>query len=168
MGRRPLFIGSLLILVGSLFSGKTAADERAATQTFISRPNLANAPEALFMGATVKTNPVLNRLIDELRGLSREHGVPLWRDVAERLARRQRHWSEVNLSRVSRYAKAGETVVVPGVLLGSGELTKPVTIATFRASAGARAKVEKAGGRLLRLQELAASNPKGSGVRILG
>lgn len=120
------------------------------------------------MGATAKTNPVLNRLIDDLRTLSREQGAPIWRDVAERLAARNRHRPEVNLSRVSRYAAEGETVVVPGVLLGSGELTKKLTIGAYRASAGARAKVAKAGGTLLGLRDLAASNPKGSGVRILG
>lgn len=120
------------------------------------------------MGTTVKTNPSLTRLIEELRTLSRETGAPLWRDVAERLARRRQHWSEVNLSRVSRTAKDGETVLVPGVLLGSGALSKPLTIATYRASAGARAKVAKAGGKVVGLRELAASNPKGSGVRIVG
>ena len=120
------------------------------------------------MGATVKTNPTLNRMIEDLRALSREHGAPIWRDVADRLAARRRHWHEVNLSRISRVASDGETVVVPGVLLGSGNLTKTVTIATFRASAGARAKVEQAGGTLVGLLDLAASNPKGSGVRILG
>ncbi len=120
------------------------------------------------MGATVKTNPALVRLIQELRTLAREHQAPIWRDVADRLAGRRRHQHEVNLSRVSRVAKDGETLVVPGVLLGSGDLTKAVTIATYRASAGARAKVEKAGGTLLGLRDLAASNPKGSGVRIVG
>ncbi|HEV8595889.1 MAG TPA: 50S ribosomal protein L18e [Thermoplasmata archaeon] len=120
------------------------------------------------MGTTVKTNPALSRLIDELKAVSRAQGTVFWRDIAERLSRRRQHWSEVNLSRVSRTAKEGETVVVPGVLLGSGELTKPVTIATYRASAGARAKVERAGGKVLGLRDLAASNPKGSGVRIVG
>jgi large subunit ribosomal protein L18e len=120
------------------------------------------------MGTTVKTNPALVRLIGELKTISREQAAPVWRDVAERLERRRRNWSEVNLSRVSRTAQEGETVIVPGVLLGSGELTKPVTIATWRASSGARAKVERAGGKLVGLRELAASNPKGSGVRIVG
>lgn len=120
------------------------------------------------MGTTAKTNPALLALIDELKAASREHGAPIWRDVALRLERRQRHWSEVNLSRVSRTAKKGETVLVPGVLLGSGELTTPLTIAAFRASDGARTKVEKAGGSVIGLMELAAQNPKGSNVRIVG
>jgi len=57
---------------------------------------------------------------------------------------------------------------VPGVLLASGELTVPVTVAAYRASVAARRKVEAAGGRALSLLELAVQNPKGRGVRILG
>jgi large subunit ribosomal protein L18e len=120
------------------------------------------------MGTTVKTNASLVRLIGELKALSREHRAPLWRDVAERLERRNRNWSEVNLSRVNRTVGEGETAVVPGVLLGSGDLSKPMTIATWRASAGAKAKVVRAGGKVVGLLELAASNPKGSNVRIVG
>lgn len=120
------------------------------------------------MGTTVKANASLVRLVADLKGLSREHHAPVWRDVAERLERRNRNRSEVNLSRVNRTVGAGETAIVPGVLLGSGELSKPITIATWRASAGARAKVVRAGGKVVGLLELAASNPKGSNVRIVG
>ncbi|HYM40863.1 MAG TPA: 50S ribosomal protein L18e [Thermoplasmata archaeon] len=120
------------------------------------------------MARTPKTNAQLTRVVQELRELSRENGVPIWRDVADRLERSRKNWSEVNLSRVSRYAGKGEQVVVPGVLLAAGDLTIPVTVAAFRASAAARKKVEAAGGRSVSLLELAVQNPKGSGVRILG
>jgi len=120
------------------------------------------------MGTTTKTNASLVRLIAELKGFSREHHAPLWRDVATRLEGRNRNRAEVNLSRVSRTVGDGEIALVPGVLLGSGELSRAVTIATWRASAGARAKVERAGGTVVGLLELAAKNPKGSGVRIVG
>lgn len=120
------------------------------------------------MAKTPKTNPQLGRIVRELRDLSRDSGAAIWRDVADRLERSRRNWSEVNLSRVGRYAAKGEKVVVPGVLLATGELSVPVTVAAFRASAAARKKVEAAGGRVVNLLELAIQNPKGSGVRILG
>ena len=120
------------------------------------------------MARTPKTNSQLTRTVHELRELSRENGVAIWRDVAERLERSRANWSEVNLSRVSRHAAKGEQVVVPGVLLATGDLTVPVTVAAFRASSAARKKIEAAGGRSLSLLELAVANPKGSGVRILG
>ena len=120
------------------------------------------------MAKTPKTNSQLTRVVHELRELSRENGVALWRDIAERLERSRKNWSEVNLSRVSRYAAKGEQLVVPGVLLATGDLAVPVTVAAFRVSAAARKKIEAAGGRSINLLELAVANPKGSGVRILG
>ncbi len=120
------------------------------------------------MARPPKTNAQLLRTIQELRDLSRDNGVAIWRDVADRLERTRRNWSEVNLSRLNRYAAKGEKVVVPGILLATGDLTVPVTVAAFRASAAARKKVEAAGGRAVSLLELAVQNPKGSGVRILG
>ena len=120
------------------------------------------------MAKTSKTNAHLTRVVRELRELSRENRVAIWRDVAERLEKSRRNWSEVNLSRVSRYAAKGEQLVVPGVLLATGDLSVPVTVAAFRSSAAARKKVEAAGGRAVDLLELAVHNPKGSGVRILG
>ncbi len=120
------------------------------------------------MARPPKTNAQLLTTIQELRELSRENGVAIWRDVADRLERARRNWSEVNLSRLSRYATKGEQVVVPGVLLATGDLTVPVTVAAFRASSAAQRKIEAAGGRSVSLLELAVQNPKGSGVRILG
>jgi large subunit ribosomal protein L18e len=115
-----------------------------------------------------KTNPLLVALIEDLRTAAREHQAPLWRDLADRLARPRRNWAEVNLSRLERHAAAKETVVVPGKLLGTGRLTKQLTVAAFQASAAAREKVTAAGGEVLSLQNLVERNPGGAGVRILG
>jgi large subunit ribosomal protein L18e len=120
------------------------------------------------MAKTSKTNPTLQRTVQELRQVSRDAGVRVWRDVADRLERSRKNWSEVNLSRLSRYASKGEQIVVPGVLLATGELSTPLTVAAFRSSAAARKKIEAAGGRAISLLELAVQNPKGSGVRIMG
>lgn len=120
------------------------------------------------MAKSSKTNAHLQRVVQELRDLSREQSAPIWRDVADRLERSRRNWSEVNLSRVSRYAAKGDKIVVPGVLLATGTLSTSVTVGAFRASAAARKKVEAAGGKALSLLEFAVANPKGTGVRIMG
>lgn len=120
------------------------------------------------MARSTKTNPSLLRDIEELRRLAREHDAPVWREVARRLERPRRNWSEVNLSRIARYAARGESVVVPGIVLASGALSDPVQVAGARVSASARRKIEAAGGKALGIVELARANPAGSGVRILG
>ncbi len=120
------------------------------------------------MPKTSKTNPQLQRVVHELREVSRQSGAPIWRDVADRLERSRKNWSEVNLSRLSRYATKGEQIVVPGVVLATGELSTPMTVAAFRSSGAARKKIEAAGGKSVSLLELAGQNPKGSGIRIIG
>ena len=60
-----------------------------------------------------KTNPQLLDLISGLKKQSRENETPLWRDIASRLERPTRNYSEVNLSRINRYTKEKDLILVP-------------------------------------------------------
>ena len=134
-------------------SGRNAAIKRRGCH--MSKPNK-------------KTNQNLIDLINQLKDQSRETGSALWRDVAVRLSRSRNNWSQPNLSRVSRHAPEGVTVLVPGKLLGSGEVEGSPTIAAYSVSIGAKQKVEAAGGKILSLPELMKENPDGKEVIILG
>lgn len=115
-----------------------------------------------------KTNPNLVVLIQRLKDASRINGAPIWRDIALRLEGPMRNWAEVNVGKLNRYANEDEIVVIPGKLLGAGEIAKRLTVAAFRSSVQAREKIERAGGRSLSIEELIEMNPKGSNVRIMG
>jgi large subunit ribosomal protein L18e len=117
---------------------------------------------------TKTTNPQLIDAISFLKRQSRENSTKIWRDVAERLAKPRRRNIAVNLSRLNRFSKKGETVVVPGKVLGTGEIGHPVTIAAFSFTARARKKIEGARGRCVSFVDLIKKNPKGSNVRIVG
>jgi len=88
--------------------------------------------------------------------------------VADRLSRSRRRSIAVNISRLNRYTKDGETVVVPGKVLGAGKMDHPVHVAAFAFSEGARLKILKAKGKCLSILELAEKNPKGTNVKIIG
>ena len=120
------------------------------------------------MRSSTKTNPNLEELIIELKRLSRENEAPIWRTIARKLEKPSRVWPEVNIASIDRYAKAKESVLIAGKLLGNGILTKPVNVAAYSASESAIRKVENAGGKFMRITELAADNPKGSGIKIMG
>jgi large subunit ribosomal protein L18e len=115
-----------------------------------------------------KTNEHLLGLIQELYDASHKEGAPIWRDLARRLEHSNRLHSEVNVGKIDRFAEKNDSVVVPGKVLGSGDLTKPVNVAAWRFSEQARTKIEAAGGKVLTIPELVSEAPKGSGVRILG
>ncbi len=116
---------------------------------------------------TRKTNAQLVEVINQLKAQSRDTGAAVWRDVAMRLSKSRKNWAQPNLSRVSRYAPEGATILVPGKLLGSGELSANHTIAAYSVSNGAREKIEAAGGRVVTYSELMNENPSGKGVVIL-
>jgi large subunit ribosomal protein L18e len=120
------------------------------------------------MKRTKKTDPGVISLIGDLKRISREKDAPIWRDIAKRLERPSRIWPEVNISRISLYVKKNETIIVPGKILGSGDIDFPVTVATYKASKQAVDKITGAGGTVLTIPDLAEKNPKGSGVRIMG
>jgi large subunit ribosomal protein L18e len=113
-------------------------------------------------------NPVMRETIERLHLASKENKAPIWDAVAKLLNKPSRRRHEVNLFLIERNLEKGQVAVVPGTVLGAGELTKPVTIAAMRFSQEAEDKIKKAKGSVLSIDELVEKRPKGQKVRILG
>jgi large subunit ribosomal protein L18e len=116
---------------------------------------------------TGPTNPYLKNLILMLKEKSLELKAPIWKTVAEKLEKPRRKRIEVNLLDIERNTDVNDIVIVPGVVLASGEITKPLRIAAWRFSEQARKKIERSGGKVLTIEELIEENPKGSKVKII-
>ena len=114
-----------------------------------------------------KTNPRLLTLITRLKETSRKNEVGIWRDIADRLEAPSRNYAEVNISKINRYASGGETILVPGKVLGTGVLEQPVVVAALNFSGSAQSKIQGAKGACMTIEELLVKNPTGSRVRIL-
>jgi large subunit ribosomal protein L18e len=114
-----------------------------------------------------KTNPRLTSLISLLKTTSRENEVNIWRDIADRLEAPSKNYAEVNLSKINRYAANGETIIVPGKVLGTGMLEMSVRVAALNFSEAASEKIREAQGECMSIEQLITTNPKGSKVRIL-
>ncbi|MBI2647649.1 50S ribosomal protein L18e [Candidatus Woesearchaeota archaeon] len=117
---------------------------------------------------TGPTNTILRNLIQELKKRSIEQSVNLWRRVANDLEKPTRQRRVVNLSSINRYTKENDVIVVPGKILGAGNLEHKLTISAFQFSNGAKEKIEKAGAKIISLLDLSKENPNGKGIRIIG
>mgnify|MGYP000365481609 CR=1 FL=1 len=106
-------------------------------------------------------------LIKLLKKAARENNARIWMYVAELLGQPRRLRPQVNISKINRYTKEGETIIVPGKVLGAGFLDHKVTVAAYAYSESARKKILDAGGEAISIEELLTRNPKGSGVKIL-
>ena len=114
------------------------------------------------------TNPELISLIRDLKKKSQESQTELWRKLARSLASSKRSRVAVNVSRLNRYTKEGETVVVPGKVLGAGKSDHPLTVAAFSFSNVAQSKIQTAKGNCLSIRDLMKKNPTGKNVKIVG
>ncbi len=114
-----------------------------------------------------KTSPVLSNTIIQLNELSRKNQSTFWRDIAERLSAGRRRYASVDLGKIERLCNEGDTVVVPGAVLGGGNLRKKITVSALRFSSSAVDKIASVGGKHTSLVQMAEENPKGTNIKII-
>ncbi len=113
---------------------------------------------------TGPTNVQLRKLVQELKKKATKEKAPIWKKLAAELEKPARIRREVNLYKIGKAVREGETAVVPGKVLGTGSLGKDVTVAAWRFSSSARDKVKNG----ISISQLMEKNPKGKKVRIIG
>ena len=113
-------------------------------------------------------NQQLESLITELKKTSIEQDVKIWKRIASDLERPTKQRRVVNLSRIDRYSKSNDTIVIPGKVLSMGDLNKKVTVAAFTFSKNAITKIKSSGSDAISIHDLVKKNPKGAKVRIIG
>ncbi|MBI5872392.1 50S ribosomal protein L18e [archaeon] len=89
---------------------------------------------------------------------------PAWKKIAQELLAPTRKRCAVNIEKLNKYAKKDEIIVVPGKVLGSGEIEKPVFIASYSITAEARKKL---GNKFMEIEQAVKENPKGKLLRII-
>ena len=119
------------------------------------------------MKITGRTDPNKRSLIESIKKAGIENNANIWRRLSTELSKANRNRVSVNLSHINRIAKAGDTIVVPGKVLGAGTLNQKLKIAAENFSESAREKITSTGGQCLSFDELIKINPKGKDVRIL-
>ncbi len=116
---------------------------------------------------TGPTNPLLKELIENLRKKSFEIKSNFLKDIAEKLNKPRRQRIEVNLAHIDRNTKKGDTVIIPGVVLGYGSLSKSVTISAWKFSKSAEERIKESKSNPISIEDLIKTNPKGKKVKIL-
>jgi len=120
------------------------------------------------MKRTGPSNPNLVNLARELKKKAIIDSSPFWKRLAVDLEKPARQRRAVNLSRINRFTKENETVVVPGKILGSGVLDHKVTVAAYAFSEGALEKLKKQNCTIMFIDDLLKKGVKPADVRILG
>lgn len=109
------------------------------------------------MKGTGPTNQITRDLVLRLKKTKK----PIWKAVAMSLEKPSRNRPEVNISRLNRHSEKGDSLVVPGKVLGSGTIDFPVDVAALSFSEEAKRKIAKAGGKAHRIEDIIEKPPKG-------
>jgi len=116
----------------------------------------------------MKSDQQLQGLIRELKKHSNKEKAPIWKRIASDLEKPTRSRRVVNLTSLDKYTKENEIVIVPGKVLGTGELNHKLTIAAFNVSRQAQEKIAKSNSTFMSIYEFMKKNPKGQKTRIIG
>jgi large subunit ribosomal protein L18e len=92
--------------------------------------------------------------------------IKIWKTISKKLSGPRRNRVKANLYRINKKTKKNDIIVIPGKVLGMGELDHTLTIACLEYSKSAKRKIESSGSKLITIEELLEQNPKGSGVKL--
>ena len=115
-----------------------------------------------------KSNSTLVKTILELKEASRKNEAPLWRSIANRLEGSSSNWPSVNVSKLEYNINKNGKAIIPGKLMGTGIVTKKMTVAAYSFTDSAKEKIQSAGGKCLTYNEMIKATPKGTDVTVIG
>ena len=90
-----------------------------------------------------------------------------WNEIAKILSGSTSQFSSVNVDEIEKKAADNDKIVVPGKVLGVGEITKKITIAALSFSETAKEKLSKTKIQTKTLLEEIKENPEAKGVKII-
>ncbi len=111
-----------------------------------------------------KTNKNLVELVKEIRKYAGSENSKFWKRIVKELEKPTRQMRAVNIAKINQYCNDGEIAVIPGKVLGNGELTKKVKVAALKFSEVAAEKIKDK----MTIKELLDKKLDTKNMRIMG
>jgi len=107
------------------------------------------------MKRTGPTKEKTKKLVAMLEKAGRKGKSAIWIELAARISKPRRKRPDINLWKIEKLAKVfeGKNLVVPGKVLGFGEIGQKASVAALEFSGLAEEKIKKAGGKAMLLEE---------------
>jgi len=114
------------------------------------------------------TNQIVLQMTKELRQASKKNNAPIWLRLAELAMKPSRARRVMNLGQLDKFANDNDVIVVPGKVLGTGNISHKITLCSFSISTSGAKKVVQSRGKVVDFAQLIKSYPTGNGVKIIG
>ncbi|MEM3112855.1 MAG: 50S ribosomal protein L18e [Candidatus Pacearchaeota archaeon] len=90
-----------------------------------------------------------------------------WQKISHLISMPKRKMIVANLDEIDKQSIDGDFLVVPGKVLGVGELNKRVKISAYSFSSSAKEKLNNAKIEVLTIQEAIQKNPEAKNIKII-
>ena len=114
------------------------------------------------------TNQIVIQMVKTLRGASKKNNAPIWERLADLALKPTRAKRTINLGQLDKFVADNDVVVVPGKVLGTGNLSHKITLCSFSISTTGAKKITESGGKILDISQIIKNHPTGKGVKIIG
>jgi len=102
------------------------------------------------------------------RAAARTSKKPVYRRAVKLLSKKTNQLVEVNVGKLEAISPEDGVLLVPGKVLGEGEVSKKLHVGAVAFSASAVQKIGSAGGEALQIKEFVAKYAEGKGVLLVG
>lgn len=113
-------------------------------------------------------NQVVTQMAIELKKASTKNDAPIWSKLAKLALKTSASRRVVNLTKINDVTKDDAVIVVPGKVLGTGNVSHKITLSSFSISNSAAKKILESGGTIISFSEMIKKFPTGKGVSIIG
>lgn len=113
-------------------------------------------------------NQLVLSMVKELKTASAKNKAPIWSKLAVMAQKPTIAKRLVNVGKINNVTKENDVIVVPGKVLGTGNISHKITLCSFSISTSAAQKILSAGGKIIGYSEMISKFPTGKGVKIIG
>jgi large subunit ribosomal protein L18e len=107
-------------------------------------------------------------MVKDLRQASSKNKAPIWSKLAQMAQKPNIARRVVNIAKLNNVTSDNDVIVVPGKVLGTGNISHKITLCSFSISTTAAKKIIDAGGKIINHSEMISKFPTGKGVKIIG
>lgn len=114
------------------------------------------------------TNQIVIQMVKTLRGASKKNNAPIWERLADLALKPTRAKRTINLGQLDKFVSDNDVIIVPGKVLGTGNLSHKITLCSFSISTTGAKKITQSGGKISDISQIIKDHPTGKGVKIIG
>ncbi len=116
----------------------------------------------------MKVRPSISKTVGALEKAAHGNEAPIWSKIIKMARGSISADRVVNIKKIAEHTNEGDSVIVPGKVLGVGDIPHKITLYSFSISEPAAKIITKAGGSVKPVEDAVKNHPTGKGLIMLG